>query len=119
MCLSGNREGPRFGIARNGPMKSYFPRLRDRHHLRKLNKEKKELIGLTPRCGDTKARVRWLNAQLALAVKNNDHAEVERLTPICVAARKEYTALLAIENAGSNPGVEIAKAVAQSSEAEQ
>jgi hypothetical protein len=36
-------------------MKSFFGRLRDRQHLKKLNKEKQELIGSTPRCGDTKA----------------------------------------------------------------
>jgi hypothetical protein len=100
-------------------VKNLFTRPRDRQHLRKLNKEKHELIGPTPRCGDTKARVSWLNAQLALAVKNNDRAEVERLTPLCLGAREEFKALVAFEDAGKNPQVEIAKTVAQSSEAER
>jgi hypothetical protein len=76
-------------------MKRFFTRLRDRQHLRKINKEKHELISPTPRYGYTEARVRWLNARLALAVKNNDLEEVERLKPLCVAAREEFQALLA------------------------
>jgi hypothetical protein len=79
-------------------VKSYFGRLRDRRHLRKLNKEKHELIGPTPRCGDTRARVRWLNAALHRALKNGDRTEVERLTPLCLAARKEFEALLAFKH---------------------
>jgi hypothetical protein len=98
-------------------VKSYFARLRDRQHLRKLNKQKQELIGSTPRCGDVKARVRWLNAALHRAIKNGDRAEAERLEPLCFAAREEFKALLAFGNAGNNPGVMIPKAVAQSSEA--
>jgi hypothetical protein len=79
-------------------MKSFFRRLRDRQHLRKLNKEKHGLIGPTPRCGDTKARVRWLNAALHRAIKSGDLAEVERLTPLCFAAREEFKALLAFKD---------------------
>jgi hypothetical protein len=79
-------------------MKSFFARLRDRRHVQKLNKEKEELIGPTPRCGDVEARVRWLNAALARATKNRDHAEVERLTPLVLAAREEFKALLVSED---------------------
>lgn len=82
-------------------MKSFFSRRRDRHHLRKLNKEKHELIAPTSRCDDAETRVRWLNAQLALAVKNHDRAEIERLTPLCLAAREEFKQLLAIKDAGN------------------
>jgi hypothetical protein len=80
-------------------MKSYFTRLRERQHLRKLKKERRELLARQPHWDDTRARVRWLNAQLALAVKNNDRAEAERLMPLCVAAREEFKALLAFEDA--------------------
>jgi hypothetical protein len=80
-------------------MKSYFTRLRERQHLRKLKKERHELLARQPHWDDTRARVRWLNAQLALAVKNNDRAEAERLMPLCVAARDEFKALLAFEDA--------------------
>lgn len=76
-------------------MKNLFRRLRERQHVRKLLKERNELIAPTPRYGYVEDRVRWLNAQLALAVKKNDPAEVERLTPLCVAAREEFRALVA------------------------
>jgi hypothetical protein len=66
--------------------------------LRKLNKEKHELIGPMPRCDDAKDRIRWLNAALARAIKNGDRAEVERLTPLCFAAREEFKTLRAFEN---------------------
>jgi hypothetical protein len=85
-------------------MKSFFARLRERRLLRKLNKEKQELIGSTPRCGDTEARVRWLNAALHRAIKNRDRAEIERLTPLCSAAREEFTALLASKGAEEKRG---------------
>jgi hypothetical protein len=80
-------------------MKGYFGRLRDRRHLRKLNKEKQQLIGPTPRWSDTEARVRWFNEALHRAMKNGDHAEVERLTPLCLAARVDFKALLAFKDA--------------------
>jgi len=80
-------------------MKRFFTRLRDRRHMRKLNREKHELIAPAPRCGDTRARVAWLNAALARAIKNGDRAEVERLTPLCLAAREEFRALLAFKDA--------------------
>jgi hypothetical protein len=80
-------------------MKSYFTRLRDCQHLRKLNKEKQELIGPAPRCNDAEARVRCLNVALHRAIKNGDQAEVERLTPICLAARAEFRTLVAFKDA--------------------
>jgi hypothetical protein len=94
-------------------VKSYFGRLRDRQHLRKLQKERNELIARQPRWDDTKARVCWLNAALHRATKNGDRAEVERLTPLVFKAREEFKTLLAFENsenervaaAQSNPKV--------------
>jgi hypothetical protein len=80
-------------------VKSFFSRLRDRQHLRKLQKERHELLARQPKWDDTRARVRWLNAQLALAVKNNDRAEAERLMPLCIAARDEFKKVLAFEDA--------------------
>ena len=82
-------------------MKSFFTRLRDRRNLRKLNKEKHELIAPTPRCDDAEARVRWLNAALHRAIKNGDRAEVERLTPLAIAAREEFKALQAENQQGN------------------
>jgi hypothetical protein len=75
-------------------MRSSFTRPRDRQHLRKLNKERRELIAPTPRSADAEARVRWLNAELHRATKSGDRAEVERLTPICLAAREEFKEVL-------------------------
>jgi hypothetical protein len=80
-------------------MKSYFTRLRERQHLRKLKKERHELLARQPQWDDTRARVRWLNAQLALAVKNNDREEAERLMPLCIAAREDFKAILVFEDA--------------------
>jgi hypothetical protein len=80
-------------------MKPFFGRTRDRLHLRKLRKERKKLLARKPQWDDTRARVRWLNAQLALAVKNNDREEAERLMPLCIAVREEFNALLAFEDA--------------------
>jgi hypothetical protein len=80
-------------------MKSYFSRLRDRQRLRRLKKERNELVARQPHWDDTRARVRWLNATLALAVKNNDREEAERLMPLCIAAREEFKTLLAFEDA--------------------
>ena len=64
----------------------------DRRHLKKLNKERAELLGPAVAHADTKARVEWLNAKLALAVKRNDCEEIERLTPLCLEAREELKA---------------------------
>jgi hypothetical protein len=74
-------------------VKTFFAKLRDRQHLRKLNKEKQELLGRKPHWDDTRCRVSWLNARLALAIKSNDQEEIERLTPICHAAREEFRTL--------------------------
>ena len=74
-------------------MKTFSAKLRDRQHLRRLNKEKLELIGPTLPRDDTRERLAWPNTQLSRAVKNNDHAEIERLVPICHAAREEFKLL--------------------------
>jgi len=80
-------------------MRAFFGRTRDRQRLRRLRKERKKLLARKPQWDDTTARVRWLNAQLALAVKNDDRAEVERLTPLVSAAREDFKALLAFKDA--------------------
>jgi hypothetical protein len=80
-------------------MKILSARPRGRQHLRKLRgNERRELISPTPRYGYTEARVRWLNEALHRAIKIGDHTEVERLTPICLEARKEFEALLAFKD---------------------
>jgi hypothetical protein len=79
-------------------MKAFFGRTRDRQRLRRLRKERKKLLARKPQWDDTTARVRWLNAQLALAVKNDDRVEVERLTPLVSAARADFKALLAFKD---------------------
>jgi hypothetical protein len=79
-------------------MKSFFTRLRDRQHLRKLKKELAESLERKPHWEDTRDRVRWLNARLALAIKNNDREEAERVMPLCIAAGEEFEAILVLEN---------------------
>lgn len=73
-------------------MKMFFSKTRAREHLRKLNREKHELTGPVVSREDTKARVQWLNARLALAQKRDDREEVERLAPLCLEAREEFKA---------------------------
>jgi hypothetical protein len=74
-------------------VKTFFAKLRDRQHLRKLNKEKQELLGRKPHWDDTRSRVSWLNAQLARAEKQNSLEEAERLRPLVFAAREEFRLL--------------------------
>jgi len=77
-------------------------RQRDRRYIQKLNREKETLLPVSaPLRHDVRDRVAWLNAQLALATKNNDREEIERLEPICLAAREEFRALIAVEKSES------------------
>jgi hypothetical protein len=78
---------------------TFFAKLRARQQIRKIEKELCDFQDRAPVWAEARTKVRWLDAQLAIAIENDDHTAAARLMPLCQLADAAFKKILALEDA--------------------